>query len=80
MLLEALIQLCAKRVNREFVRKKNAYVILRELHKWERDAEAKAACESLVDILIRTEDEIGADNLKEVEIPDDIREKLDARN
>lgn len=77
MLLEAITQLCAKKVNREYVRNKNTYVILRELHKWERDHEAKAACENLVDILIRNEEEIGAENLKEVDIPADIQQKFD---
>lgn len=55
MLLEAITQLCAKRKNREVVREKNAYVILRELHKWEKDRAALLACENLVDILIRYE-------------------------
>lgn len=73
MLLEAVTQLCAKKSNREFIRNKNTYVILRELHKWERDFEAKAVCENLVNILIRTEEEIGAENLKEVEIPEEIQ-------
>ncbi|CAH2014470.1 unnamed protein product [Acanthoscelides obtectus] len=77
ILLEAITQLVAKRPNREFIRDKNTYVIMRELHKWEKDDEAKAACENLVDILIRTEEEIGHENLKEVDIPDDLREKFD---
>lgn len=51
--METLTQLCAKRVNREFIRSKNAYIILRELHKWEKDKKALMACENLVDILIR---------------------------
>lgn len=51
--LEALTQLCAKRESREIFREKNVYVVLRELHKWERDAKVLAACENLVDILIR---------------------------
>ncbi|KAK9753114.1 protein of unknown function (DUF384) [Popillia japonica] len=102
MLLEAITQLCAKRQNRELIRDKNTYVILRELHKWEDDRKAllacenlvdtyvilrelhkweddrKAllACENLVDILIRTEEEIGEDNLQEVEIPVDLQEKF----
>lgn len=77
MLLEAITQLCAVRKNREYIREKNAYVILRELHKWEKDKKALLCCENLVDILIRTEDEIGEDDLKLVDVPDDVREKLD---
>lgn len=53
MLLEAITQLCSKKVNREYVRDKNTYIILRELHKWEKDKKALLACENLVDILIR---------------------------
>ncbi|XP_044261319.1 protein HGH1 homolog isoform X2 [Tribolium madens] len=74
MLLEALTQLCSKRKNREFIREKNTYVILRELHKWEKDKKALLACENLVDILIRTEAEIGEDDLKALEVPQDLRE------
>lgn len=53
ILLEAITQLCSKRINREYIRNKNTYVILRELHKWEQDKKALVACENLVDILIR---------------------------
>ncbi|XP_015593528.1 protein HGH1 homolog isoform X2 [Cephus cinctus] len=69
MLLEALAQLCVTRRGREILRDKNAYVILREFHKWEKDKNVLLACENVVDILIRTEEEIGLDNLKEVEVP-----------
>jgi hypothetical protein len=74
MLLEALTQLCSKRQSREFIRDKNTYVILRELHKWEKDKKALLACENLVDILIRTEEEIGEDNLREVDVPEHLRD------
>ncbi|KAJ8949189.1 hypothetical protein NQ318_021682 [Aromia moschata] len=74
ILLEAITQLVAKRPNREFIRDKNTYVILRELHKWEKDKKALAACENLVDILIRTEEEIGEENLKEVDVPHHLHE------
>ncbi|EGI66023.1 UPF0570 protein [Acromyrmex echinatior] len=69
MLLEALNQLCATKVAREILRKANTYLILRELHKWEKDKNCLLACENVVDILIKTEKEIGLDNLKEVEVP-----------
>ncbi|KAJ3653071.1 hypothetical protein Zmor_018988 [Zophobas morio] len=74
MLMEALTQLCSIRKNREFIRDKNTYIILRELHKWEKDRKALLACENLVDILIRTEEEIGEDNLKEVHVPEDLHD------
>ncbi|KYN34673.1 hypothetical protein ALC56_11162 [Trachymyrmex septentrionalis] len=69
MLLEALNQLCATKVAREMLREANTYLILRELHKWEKDKNCLLACENVVDILIKTEKEIGLDNLKEVEVP-----------
>ncbi|XP_018371720.1 PREDICTED: protein HGH1 homolog isoform X1 [Trachymyrmex cornetzi] len=69
MLLEALNQLCATKVVREMLRNANTYLILRELHKWEKDKNCLLACENVIDILIKTEKEIGLDNLKEVEVP-----------
>ena len=81
MLLESLAQLCATRNGRSYLRDKGTYFILRELHKFEVSAEGDMkslkACENVVDILIRTEDEIGHDNLKIVEIPDEMRNKIE---
>ena len=81
MLLESLAQLCATRSGRIYLRKKCAYEILRELHRFEHTEEgnprALRACEDVVDILIKTEDEIGHDNLKEIEISDDIKDKVE---
>lgn len=76
MLLEALTQLCATRVARENMRNRGVYLILREYHKWETDRKALLVCEDIVNILIRTEDEIGEDNLKNVEVPSDLSEKF----
>lgn len=76
MLLEALAQLCATKRGREILREKNTYVILREYHKWEQDKSALLACENVVDILIRTEEEIGLDNLKDVEVPSEYSDKF----
>ncbi|XP_071452605.1 protein HGH1 homolog [Hetaerina americana] len=76
MLLEAITKLCAIRENRVKIRDCNTYVILRELHKWEKDRKALLACENLVDILIRTEDEIGEDIIDQVEVPPDLAEKF----
>ncbi|KOC65244.1 FAM203 family protein [Habropoda laboriosa] len=76
ILLEALAQLCATKKGREILREKNTYVILREYHKWEKNKNALLACENVVDILIRTEEEIGLDNLKNVEVPSEYTEKF----
>lgn len=81
ILLESLAQLCATRNGRNYLREKGTYEILRELHKFEvsdeGDLRSLRACENVVDILIRTEDEIGHDNLKNVEITDEMRAKIE---
>ncbi|XP_011198869.2 protein HGH1 homolog [Bactrocera dorsalis] len=80
MLLESLLQLCATKRYREVLRSKGVYEILREYHKWEakfgKDAECLLACENVVDILIKKEEEIGLDNYKEVQVPTDVAEKF----
>jgi len=72
MLLEALLQLCATKSGRESLRDKNTYLILRELHLVEKDREVLLATENIVDILIKKEEEIGLENYKEVEVPQDL--------
>jgi hypothetical protein len=46
-------------------RSKNAYIILRELHQQEKDREVALATENIIDILIKTEEEISLENYKE---------------
>jgi hypothetical protein len=77
MLLETINQLCATRSGRVVVRDKSAYYILKELHKVEKDAHVRLACENLVDILIKREDEINVDNYKDVDVPDDVLPELE---
>ncbi|XP_050070384.1 protein HGH1 homolog [Anopheles maculipalpis] len=81
MLVESLAQLCATRKGRQHLRDHGTYEILRELHKFEcrpeGDRAVLAAVENVVDILIRTEEEIGEDNLKQLEIPDDVKAKIE---
>lgn len=81
ILLESLAQLCATRSARDLLRARGTYEILRELHKFEcgkdGDRQALRACENVVDVLIRTEEEIGEDNLKELEIPGEYAEKFE---
>ena len=76
MLLESLTQLCATKWGREQLREKNIYVILRELHKVEKDRGCLLAVENLVDILIKKEDEIKIDNYKQVDVPEDLHDKF----
>ena len=77
LLLESLLQLCATKKAREIIRDQNAYLILRELHKIESDESVQLACENVVDILIKKEDEINFDNYKSVDVPEDIHEKFE---
>ncbi|CAH1801591.1 unnamed protein product, partial [Owenia fusiformis] len=77
MLIEAINQLCATKPGRLYVKEKNAYVIMRELHKWEKDKSVMFALENLVDILIGDEPEKGMENLKEIHIPEDLKQKFD---
>ena len=76
MLLESLTQLCATKSGREQLRDKNIYVILRELHKTEKDRACLLAVENLVDILIKREDEINVDNYKAMDVPEHLVDKF----
>ena len=78
MILESLLQLCATRKGRENIRNQKVYVILRELHRQEQDQTVRLACENVVDLLIKKEEEIGLDNYKEVSVPDEIVPQLEA--
>jgi len=76
MLLEGLNQLCATRNGREMFRSRNVYLILRELHQRDANREVRLAAENIIDILIKTEEEINIDNYKEVEVPENMHEKF----
>jgi len=60
------------------VKDKNAYVILRELHKWEQNPANIVAIENLISVLICDEPESGLENLNEIVIPADVAAKLQA--
>ncbi|XP_029947603.1 protein HGH1 homolog [Salarias fasciatus] len=76
MLLETLLLLTATKPGRQILKEKNVYPIMREFHNWEKDVHVTAACEKLVQVLIGDEPEEGMENLMEVEIPEDVEEKL----
>ncbi|XP_015240521.1 PREDICTED: protein HGH1 homolog [Cyprinodon variegatus] len=76
MLLETLLLLTATKAGRQTLKQKNVYPILREFHRWEKDVYVAAACEKLIQVLIGDEPEQGMENLMEVEIPQDVEEKL----
>lgn len=77
MLLDCLSQLCATTRSRELLRSKGAYEILREYHKWETSRKALYYCENIVNILLRTEEEIGEDDLSNLAIPEHLHEKFE---
>lgn len=77
MILETLNKLCSKRESREILRDNGVYYIMREYHKWEKDPTVRLACENVVDILIQKEEEVGAEDLSAVEVPDDMVEKFE---
>ena len=63
------MQLCSTKFGRNYLRSKQVYLIMRELHKWEKEPEVLETCEALVSILISDEPEPGMENLLEVELP-----------
>lgn len=60
------------------MRKNNVYVIMREYHKWEKEAENERVIMNLIDILIADEpaEHLGS-NLKEIDVPDHLQKQFD---
>ena len=71
-----MLQLCSTKLGRKHVRDRNAYVILRSLHMWETDPAGKLAAENLISIMIDDEPAKGMEDLRSVEIPEDVERKL----
>ncbi|XP_062614348.1 protein HGH1 homolog [Saccostrea cucullata] len=76
ILLQAILKLCATKKGRLFVKEKNTYIIIRELHKWESQRSNIIPIMNLIDILIGDEPEEGMENLHQVEIPEHLKEKF----
>lgn len=76
MILEILMMLVSRKKNREFVKEKNAYVIIRELHSWEKDEKTLSIVEKLVHFLISDEPESGMEDLDKVMIPENLSKKF----
>lgn len=76
LLMESLLMLLSTRFGREVIRESNIYYILREYHKWEKVREVQKAIEDVVDIVIKKESEINEDNIKGLEIPEELIEKF----
>ncbi|NXT51733.1 HGH1 protein, partial [Pluvianellus socialis] len=69
-------QLTATKAGRRLVREKGTYLVLRELHGWEREPEVLAACEKLIQVLIGDEPGPGMENLLEVTVPEEVEQQL----
>ena len=54
------------------MKENNVYVILRELDKWEKDESIVKACRNVIHVLIGDEPEAGMENLRNVEIPENV--------
>ncbi|XP_064297999.1 protein HGH1 homolog [Phalacrocorax carbo] len=76
MLLEAIMLLTATKAGRNIVREKGTYLVLRELHRWEREPDVLAACEKLIQVLIGDEPGPGMENLLEVKVPEEVEQQL----
>lgn len=71
-----LHQLCCTKGVRSYLKEKQVYLIVRELHTQEKDEEVDDTCEKLVHMLISDEPPSEMDNLAEVVIPEDIARKF----
>ncbi|NXW52691.1 HGH1 protein, partial [Nyctiprogne leucopyga] len=69
-------QLTATKSGRQTVRDKGTYLILRELHHWEREPDVLATCEKVIQVLIGDEPGPGMENLLEVKVPEELEEQL----
>ncbi|XP_036597417.1 protein HGH1 homolog [Trichosurus vulpecula] len=76
MLIETIMLLTATAPGRKLVKDQGAYLVLRELHNWERDPNVRLACEKLIQVLIGDEPEAGMENLLEVSVPPDVEQRL----
>ncbi|XP_012503413.1 PREDICTED: protein HGH1 homolog [Propithecus coquereli] len=76
MLIEAIMLLTATAPGRQQIRDQGAYLILRELHRWEPQPDVQATCEKLIQVLIGDEPECGMENLLEVQVPEDVEQQL----
>jgi len=71
LLLRTLIRLCTRRACREELRRQSVYYVLRELERWEKHPAARLLLLDLVNVLVRKEEEIGADDLSSIPLKED---------
>ncbi|RZF46123.1 hypothetical protein LSTR_LSTR012983 [Laodelphax striatellus] len=77
LLLDTLLVFCATKRGRNIMRECDVYVALKEVHATTNDKAIEIATEKIVDILIRTEEEIGIDDYLDLEIPNHLVEKFE---
>jgi len=63
VVLDILFLLCSTRDARDVVRRMNVYPILREYHLSERDEQLREAVERVVDLVMRSEEEVLMDGV-----------------
>ncbi|NXK95905.1 HGH1 protein, partial [Formicarius rufipectus] len=73
-------QLTATKEGRCRVRDTGTYVVLRELHGWERHPEVLSTCLKVIQVLIGDEPEPGMENLLEVSVPPELEQQLCQRD
>uniref|UniRef100_A0A3Q3LIB4 Protein HGH1 C-terminal domain-containing protein n=1 Tax=Labrus bergylta TaxID=56723 RepID=A0A3Q3LIB4_9LABR len=84
LLFVCVVQLTATKAGRTTLRDKNVYPIIREFHRWRKTPRRSRlvvylihmTTSLLVQVLIGDEPEQGMENLMQVEIPEDVKEKL----
>ena len=70
-------QLCSTQSGRSYLRERQVYIILRALDQWEREESVRHCCLDLISILIGEEPDPELGDLDKVEVPPEMREKLD---
>jgi hypothetical protein len=74
--VETLMLLTSTREGRELMRAVKVYPIIRETHQRVENEGVKEACDRLVQVLMRDEEEAGADGPRVTEIPEDEEDEL----
>ncbi|XP_039292817.1 protein HGH1 homolog isoform X2 [Nilaparvata lugens] len=76
LVLDTLLIFCATKRGRIILRESDVYIALKEVHSTSSDKAIEIATEKIVDILIRTEDEIGVNDYLDLEIPEHLVQKF----
>ncbi|RZF40483.1 hypothetical protein LSTR_LSTR000362 [Laodelphax striatellus] len=76
LVLDTLLIFCATKRGRCILRESDVYIALKEVHSTSSNKAIEIAAEKIVDILIRTEDEIGVEDYLDLKIPDHLVEKF----